>query len=331
MTFPELLIASTAAIALGSLLDRAIGDPRGMPHLVRGIGTLISRLERRLLPDEPTPRIARRNGSILVTLVLAIVTLTGLLVLVIAYMISIWLGILVEALLVFQCLAVKSLRDESMKVAASLQAGDLVQARQDVSMIVGRDTAQLDETQVTRAAVETVAESTSDGVVSPLFAMLLAGGLGGVVYKAINTMDSMLGYKNERYLDFGRAAAKLDDFANWLPARLAGFLMVVAAHLSDATGAGAWRIWRRDHAQHASPNSGHTEAACAGALQIQLGGPSHYRGVLQDKPVLGDPIREIRVTDIEAANRLMSVTAWLALTLVIVIRLAIWVVIRNAS
>lgn len=331
MTFPELILASTIALAFGSLLDRVLGDPKGMPHAVRGIGSLISHLEKRLLTNAPDPKTARRNGLLLVIIVLAVVAIAGAATLVLAYTISPWLGIAVESLLVFQCLAVKSLRDESMKVAESLESGNVAQARRDVAMIVGRDTAQLDEAGITRAAVETVAESSSDGVVAPLFAVFLAGGVGGMIYKAINTMDSMVGYQNQRYLDFGRTAARLDDFANWLPARLTGLFIVLAAALSDGNAGEAWRIWRRDHANHASPNSGHPEAACAGALQIQLGGPSYYQGVLHNKPVLGDSTRSIRVADIRSANRLMSIAGWLAVVLAILTRLAIWVVVHDAS
>ena len=325
-----ILIATTCAIGLGALADRLIGDPRRLPHLVRGIGGLTAALDRRLMPAEPAAR-ARRRGVVLVVAVLGVVGVAAGGVLAIAYMVSVWLGLVVEAMFCFQCLAVKSLRDESMKVAASLGAGDLGRARLDVSMIVGRDTAALDEAGVARAAVETVAENTADGVVAPLLAMLVAGGLGGVVYKAINTMDSMIGYRNARYIDFGRAAAKLDDVANWVPSRLAAVLMVAACPLTGADARSAWRIWRRDHARLASPNAAQTEAACAGALGVQLGGPATYGGVAHDKPTLGDASRPVQATDIAAANKLMSATSWVALALVLAVRLAIWGVVLHAT
>ena len=328
---PVLLLASTCAIGLGSLADRVCGDPRHLPHIVRGIGSLIAVVERRLLPQQLPALVARRRGVVLVVLVVGVVTIIGVSVLAICYWISVWVGLIVEAFMCFQCLAVKSLRDESMKVASSLHAGDLAQARTDVSMIVGRDTDNLDEPGVVRAAVETVAENTSDGVVAPLLSMLCAGGLGGVVYKAINTMDSMVGYRNTRYLDFGRAAARLDDLANYVPARMAALLMVGASFAVQADAANAWRVWRRDHANHGSPNAGHTEAACAGALHVQLGGPSSYGGQRYDKPFIGDPDREILVRDIHDANRLMSATAWFALILILILRLALWGVLIHAG
>ncbi len=329
----ELLAASTCAILAGSLLDRLIGDPRRMPHLVRGIGALIVKVERLLrgkfeaTSDKHTTAqlgknsaILRSRGVWLVVIVLGVTGLITLAALVGAYAVSIWLGAAVEALICFQCLAVKSLRDEAAKIQTKLTAGDLAGARKAVAMIVGRDTDNLDEKEVARATVETVAENTSDGVVAPLLAMLIAGGFGGVIYKAINTMDSMVGYRNERYLHFGRAAALLDDAANWLPSRIGAFLMVCAAKLSGADWRNAWRIWRRDHANHASPNSAQTEAACAGALGIQLGGPATYAGQSHDKPTLGDPTRPLVPGDIARVNRLMSVTAWLTLVVVIAIR-----------
>jgi adenosylcobinamide-phosphate synthase len=268
---------------------------------------------------------------VLVASVLVVVAGLGAVVLGAAYAVSAWLGAAVEALACWQCLAVKSLRDESMKVAAGLAAGDLIRARADVAWIVGRDTHDLDEGDVARAAVETVAENTTDGVVAPLLAMLVAGGLGGLVYKAVNTMDSMVGYRDERHIDFGRAAARVDDLANWAPARVAAGLMVAAAPLAGADAKAAWRVWRRDHARHASPNSGQTEAACAGALRLRLGGPATYGGVPSDKPFLGDDDRPIGSDDIAAANRLMSATAWLTLALVLALRLAAWGVVAHAT
>jgi adenosylcobinamide-phosphate synthase len=332
MTGSDLLLASTAAIALGALADRVVGDPRRLPHVVRGMGRLIAGAERHLLPPVPlAPVRARRRGLLLVLLVLAIVALPALVILGAAYALSPWLGAAVETQICCQCLAVKSLRSESMKVAASLDSANLNQARRDVSMIVGRDTADLDAPAVARAAVETVAENTSDAVVAPLTAMLIAGGWGALVYKAVNTLDSMIGYNNSRYVDYGRAAARLDDWANWLPSRLAAGLMILAAALTGVDPRSAARIWRRDRHHHTSPNSGQSEAACAGALHIELGGPVRYAGQADDKPPIGDSQRPIGSGDIASANRLMSATGWLALGLVVALRLATWGVINHAT
>jgi len=348
---PDLIAATTCAIVVGSLADRLIGDPRRIPHLVRGIGRLIAVIEKWL---RPTPviltksgspadhrRLAeRRRGTLLVVVVLSVSALSPLLLLGLAYFISIWLGIIIESFLCFQCLAVKSLRDDSMAVQTSLESGDLARARLQASMIVGRDTENLDEQGLARAGVETVAENTSDAVVAPLLAMMIAGGVGGVVDKAVNTMDSMIGYRNERYIDFGRSAARLDDLVNWVPSRIAACLMIAAAWLtrhersgrtsSDNTG-NDWRqavhIWHRDKRKHSSPNSAQTESVCAGALGIQLGGPAEYGGQPHPKPTLGDPTRPICASDIARANTLMSLTGWLALILIVTVRVAAWGVI----
>lgn len=191
-------------------------------------------------------------------------------------------------------------------------------------MIVGRDTQSLDETGVTKAAVETVAENASDGVIAPMLYILLGGGVLGAVYKAINTMDSMLGYKNERYLYWGRAAAKLDDVVNYLPARLTGLLLVVAASLQGLDGKNSWRIFCRDRYNHASPNAAHGEAACAGALHVQLAGDAWYFGQLYKKPLIGDADRPIEPEDIQRANQLLYGAGWLMLA-------ACWLAARNFS
>ena len=223
----------------------------------------------------------------------------------ILYRIHPLLGFAAELLLASLTLAAKSLKTESMKVYAELQKGDLEGARHAVSMIVGRDTQVLDQTGVTKAAVETVAENTSDGVIAPMLYMAIGGAPLAMCYKAVNTLDSMVGYKNERYIDFGRASAKLDDLVNWIPARISGLLMVLSALLNGLDGRGAWRIFLRDRHNHASPNSAQTEAACAGALQVQLAGNAYYFGKLYEKPTIGDPIRPVEAQDIVRANRLL--------------------------
>ena len=217
----------------------------------------------------------------------------------------------------------RSLRDESMKVYDALKKGTLQDARHAVSMIVGRDTDELTEKGVTKATVETIAENTSDGVIAPMIYMAIGGAPLMFLYKGINTMDSMLGYKNDRYLYFGRCAAKLDDAANYLPARISGILMIAGAFVIGLDSKNAARIFKRDNRNHASPNSAQTEAAMAGALDVQLAGNAYYFGKLYEKPTIGDSVREIEAADIRYANRLMYATAILSILLCILFRVLI--------
>lgn len=321
-----MLTQHLAALCLGYLLDLALGDPHAWPHPVRWIGRLIEVLEpplRKALPKSPTGE--RAAGGLMALLVACTSWAAAALALVATASLSPWLSLGVETLLCYQMLATKSLRDESMRVHEALEAGDLPGARRAVSMIVGRDTQALDQAGVTRAAVETVAENASDGVIAPLLWMAVGGAPLGVLYKAVNTMDSMVGYRNDRYRHFGTVPAHLDDVCNYLPARLAGLLMCLAASLAGPgfDGHGAWRILRRDHARHASPNAAYTEAACAGALGVQLAGDSYYFGRLVHKPTLGDPLRPIEPADIARANRLLYLTSALGLVLAVAIRLLI--------
>ena len=312
------------ALAIGFVLDLIFGDPHWAPHPVRAIGKLIGALEgplRRAFPKTERGELAA--GGALVVLVVAIPTLLTVLLLRLCGLVSPWLALAAESVLCYQLLAAKALRDESMKVYAALKGGSLEDGRRAVSMIVGRDTQALDETGVVKAAVETVAENTSDGVIAPLLFLALGGAPLGMAYKAVNTMDSMVGYKNEQYLFFGRAAAKLDDVVNFIPARLAGALMCLAAPLAGGDGREAWRIFLRDRKNHKSPNSAHTEAACAGALHIQLGGPSYYFGQLIPKPTMGDALRPVELEDIPRANRLMYATALVSLVLCGLLPLAV--------
>lgn len=230
------------------------------------------------------------------------------------------LGLAVQMFWCGQALAAKGLVQESMNVYRELTKPDLPAARIAVSRIVGRDTEALTAEGVTKAAVETVAENASDGVIAPLFYMLLGGAPLALTYKAINTMDSMVGYKNTQYLYFGRAAAKLDDVANYLPSRIAALLWVAAAALTGNDARSAWRIWRRDRRNHASPNSAQTESACAGALNVQLAGPAYYFGEYYPKPTIGDAVRPIEPEDIRRADRMMYAESLLALALGLVIR-----------
>jgi adenosylcobinamide-phosphate synthase len=304
------------ALVCGYVLDALFGDPYQMPHIIRLIGTLISgaeRLLRRIFP--PTPLGERMAGAVLVMLVAGGCSGCTWLVLGLLSRVSPQLAWVVETFVCYQMLAAKQLRIEALRVADALENEGLVAARTTVSMIVGRDTAELDEAGVVRAAVETVAENASDGVVAPLLFMAVGGAPAGVLYKAVNTMDSMVGYKNDRYRYFGTVAARLDDLLNWVPARLTGVLMCLVAPLVGLDGAGAWRIFLRDRRKHASPNSAHPEAACAGALGVRLAGPASYFGVVHDKPYIGDDNRPIERADIGRACRLLKATSLAALVL----------------
>ena len=310
------------AVLGGFLLDALFGDPAWLPHPVVLMGWCISALEKHLrtaLPKTPRGELAG-GAAVAAVLPLGTLAVTGL---------ACWaaarlhpaLGLALQMLWCGQALAAKGLAQESRNVYKELAKGDLPAARRAVARIVGRDTQNLTAAGVTRAAVETVAENTSDGVIAPLLYMLLGGAPLALTYKAINTMDSMLGYKNEKYLYFGRCAAKLDDAANWLPSRLAALLWVAAAALTGNSARGAWRIWRRDRRRHASPNSAQTESACAGALGVQLAGPAYYFGEYYDKPTIGDPLREIEPRDVLRANRMMYAESLLALVLGLAVRL----------
>lgn len=304
-----------AAFLAGYLLDLAFGDPYRMPHPVRFMGWLIGKLEKKW--NTKNSALALKRGRLLVICVLAVTLVLSGIIVIGAYLINVYLGAAIEAFLTYQILAAKSLRKESMKVYFKLEKGDLKGAGKAVSMIVGRDTENLDEAGVTRAAVETVAENTSDGVIAPLFYTAIGGPILGLMYKAVNTMDSMVGYKNERYMYFGRAAAKLDDIVNFIPARLSAGLMIAAAYIlgKDYSGKDAVRIFKRDRFKHASPNSAQTESVCAGALQVRLAGDASYFGRIHKKPYIGDDIRPIEYQDIRRANNLMYMTELICVVL----------------
>ena len=309
------------AVLGGFVLDTLFGDPPWLPHPVVLMGKAISALEKRLRARLPqTPQGELLGGAVVAfTLPVGTFLLTSLVCLGAAKL-SPWLGLTVQMFWCGQALAAKGLAQESTNVYRALIKPDLPAARKAVSRIVGRDTQNLTLEGVTKAAVETVAENASDGVIAPLLYMLLGGAPLALTYKAINTMDSMLGYKNEKYLYFGRAAAKLDDAANYLPSRLAGLLWCAAAALTGNSPKGAWRIWRRDRRSHASPNSARTESACAGALGVQLAGPAYYFGEYYAKPTIGDPLRPIEPEDIRRANRMMYAESVLALAVGLAVR-----------
>lgn len=304
------------ALVIGFILDALWGDPLRLPHPVvwmgRAIGAGETRLRRVFSQDG---RSQRRAGLILaIILPLASFCISAGLLLVL-FLIHPLAAFVAECWMCYQILSARELWRQSMKVYRALRDQGIAAGREAVSRIVGRDTAELDEGGVIKATVETVAENTADGVVAPLFYMVIGGAPLGMAYKAINTMDSMIGYKNEKYLDFGCAAARLDDIANFLPSRLTAFFMIAVSPLIGLSGKGAWRMWRRDRHNHASPNSAQTEAACAGALGVQLAGDAVYFGKTFEKPAIGDATRLIALDDIARANRLMYASSIVALVL----------------
>ena len=302
------------AVLGGFVLDALFGDPAWLPHPVVYMGKAISKLEKFLRPRLPKTPQGELLGGAIVAFCLPVGTflLTGLVCWGAARLHPL-LGLAVQMFWCGQALAARGLMQESTNVYKELKKPDLPGARKAVSRIVGRDTAELTAEGVTKAAVETVAENASDGVIAPLLYMLIGGAPLALTYKAINTMDSMLGYKNEKYLYFGRVPAKLDDVANYIPSRLAGLLWVAAAALTGNSARGAWKIWRRDRRRHASPNSAQTESACAGALGVQLAGPAYYFGQYYPKLTIGDALRPIEPEDILRANRMMYVASSFAL------------------
>lgn len=335
---------TTMAILLGVMLDFLFGDPHSRWHPVVWIGKLITASERffrALFPE--TPKGKRMAGVCMWLTVASVSAAVPAVCLAFAWRAHPYVYLALAAFMCYQIMAAKSLKDESDKVYAVLRAGSLQLAREAASMIVGRDTDGLDEAGVTRAAVETVAENTSDGCIAPLFFLALGGPVGGFFYKAVNTMDSMVGYKNETYIDFGRFAARMDDVCNFIPARIAAVLMTAAAFLcagprretrmragSDVPppvcgmdGKRAWRVFLRDRKKSSSPNAAQTEAVCAGALGVSLLGDASYFGELYHKETVGDPLREIEAEDIRRSHKLLYVTVMLGTLAAVGIRLAV--------
>lgn len=308
------------AFIAGFVLDLLIGDPHFIPHPVRLIGSLISFLDKRLncddgynISEKKINLIKYKRGMLLAFTVIFATFAISVIIIVAAYSINLYAGVIAEAVMTWQILATKCLRVESMRVYDALRTDGVDAGRRAVSMIVGRDTSVLDAAGVTRAAVETIAENTSDGVIAPMLYTAIGGPVLGFVYKAVNTMDSMLGYKNDKYMYFGRFAARLDDVVNFIPARISAYLMIAAAFIGGRQfdGKNAYRIFKRDRFNHASPNSAQTESVCAGALRVQLAGDAVYFGKIVKKKYIGDGLREIEYEDIKRANRLMYITAFL--------------------
>lgn len=305
-----------AAFLIGFIMDRLIGDPQGFPHPIRLIGGLIAALDKKLLNSDKKrkPGLEVFKGLLMWILVMLFTGLLCAAVLILFYRIHPFAGVFAEAVLTCYILAAKSLETESMKVYYPLDKGDIPGARHALSMIVGRDTDVLDEKGIERAVVETIAENTSDGIIAPLIYTFLGGPILGFLYKAVNTMDSMVGYRNDRYEYFGKIPAKLDDIWNFIPARLSAVFMIAAAFLGEGySGKKALYIYKRDRKKHKSPNAAQTESVCAGALGLRLLGDASYFGKIVKKPFIGDAEREIEITDIKKAIRLMYMTEDVAL------------------
>ena len=318
------LILPALPLLLGFILDSAVGDPYNIPHPVKLIGNFISLLEKAVRKNMKNLRL---GGTLLALAVISLSTVIPLILISFCYRLNTIIGILTETVLCCYMLSARCLLNESMKVYKTLESGDTEKARQAVSMIVGRDTDVLDRDGIIRATVETVAENTSDGVTAPLFFMGLGGATGGFFYKAVNTLDSMIGYKDEKYADIGRFSAKFDDVLNFLPSRATALIMTVSARISGFDGKNSLKIWRRDRRNHASPNSAQTESACAGALHIRLAGDAWYFGKLCKKKYIGDNDRPVEAEDIKRANKLMYCTSAIMLTLSVIFRIIVFGVI----
>lgn len=306
-------------ILLGFILDTIIGDPYKLPHPIRWIGSFISILEKLCRKIAKSNTMLMILGAILVFIVVFVSGGITLLVLKLASF-NKYAYLIVSSVICYYMLAGKSLKTESMKVYKAFENNDTEGARKAVSMIVGRDTQSLTKEGIIKAAVETVAENSSDGVVAPLIYMLIFGPVGGVVYKAVNTMDSMIGYVEEKYFYIGKFAAKLDDVLNYIPARISGVLVIISAFILRYDYKNAFRIFKRDRKKHASPNSAQTESAMAGALGVQLAGDATYFGVVHKKPYIGDKKREIENEDIKRANDIMYTMTIICLVVGFVIR-----------
>jgi adenosylcobinamide-phosphate synthase len=316
------------AFSLGVLLDRIIGDPYNLPHPIRLIGRVIGRGDHILMDaSASSPRRQFWKGVLLSVIVLLLTGITTAGITVFSYLLHPVFGCLVEGILTCYILAAKSLKKESYRVYHQLIIPDLPKARSALSMIVGRDTDQLTFEGVSKACVETVAENTSDGVIAPMLYTAFGGPVAGMLYKAINTMDSMIGYKNERYLHFGTFAARLDDIVNYLPARCSAIAMILAAFLGgkDYSGRQAIRIFLRDRYNHKSPNSAQTESVCAGALGLELAGPASYFKKIVQKPTIGDKKREVEAEDIPRSCRLMFMTEDLTFLLCDILLITIFI------
>ena len=323
-----MIIAQAAALGIGFLLDMIFGDPNFFLHPVRLIGGLVSITEkalRRIFPKNKTGETV--GGALMVIIVTAVSGAVPFVILFLLYRRNIIAGAAAESVICYFMIAARALGREGNKIYYSLLRRDIDKAREQVSMIVGRDTDSLDDVGITKAAVETIAENICDGIVAPLIYMALGGAVLGCMYKAVNTMDSMVGYKTERYLYFGKAAAKLDDIANYIPSRIAARVMIFASRLLGFDAGNASYIHRRDSRKHASPNSAQTESVMAGALRIRLAGDAYYFGELYKKPFIGDSIKDVKYDNIKQASRIMYLTSVICAAVLVAAKIAVGCVI----
>ena len=301
---------------IGLVLDFIIGDPNNPFHPVRIIGSLGIKLEnitRRVFKNLKISGFVTWLGVILITF------LVNSLIVRLAFSISNIFGIIIEGILLYFCISFKGLKVEGLKVIKVLESGDIEGARKQLSYIVGRDTKVLDEEGIIRAVIETVAENTSDGIIAPLLFGALGGAPLAMTYKAVNTCDSMFGYKNDKYIDFGLVSAKMDDLFNYIPARLTGYLVIFAAFILGLDYKNSYRIYKRDRYNHTSPNSAHPESAVAGALGIRLGGANYYFGKIVEKPTIGDKNKVIEISDLYKTNNILLVVTLLGFSVGLII------------
>ncbi|MDB2160508.1 adenosylcobinamide-phosphate synthase CbiB [Clostridium butyricum] len=309
-------------LTIGFILDLLIGDPNNPFHPVRGIGLLASKLEtifRKLLKN--SLKIA---GLIvwMITIILTFAITYGIIF--VCMKINKYLGIIVQGIIIYFCISAKGLVVEGYKVIKYLNEGNIEKSRKQLSYIVGRDTESLDSKGITRAVIETIAENMSDGVIAPILFAGVFGAAGSMAYKAVNTMDSMFGYKNEKYIKFGYFPAKLDDLFNYIPARVTGILIIISSFFLKRDYKNSFKIYKRDRYNHTSPNSAHPEAAMAGALDIQLGGANYYFGKIVEKPVIGDKIKEIEINDVKKTAEILYLSAVMGFILMVIIKFIIY-------
>ena len=309
-------------LTIGFILDLLIGDPNNPFHPVRGIGLLASKLEtifRKLLKN--SLKIA---GLIvwMITIVLTFAITYGIIF--VCMKINKYLGIIVQGIIIYFCISAKGLVVEGYKVIKYLNEGNIEKSRKQLSYIVGRDTESLDSKGITRAVIETIAENMSDGVIAPILFAGIFGAAGSMAYKAVNTMDSMFGYKNDKYIEFGYFPAKLDDLFNYIPARVTGILIIISSFFLKRDYKNSFKIYKRDRYNHTSPNSAHPEAAMAGALDIQLGGANYYFGKIVEKPVIGDKIKEIEINDVKKTAEILYLSAVMGFILMVIIKFIIY-------
>ncbi|MGG3891855.1 adenosylcobinamide-phosphate synthase CbiB [Metabacillus fastidiosus] len=297
-----MIIEHFTAIIIALILDRIIGDPHWLPHPVRVMGALIAYFDKQL----NNGKHRKIKGMISIILILIIIVTLSYLIVFLSYSINQWFGIIIEGILIFTTIAAKNLKDSAYEVKKPLEENNIQYAREKLSWIVGRDTDKLNEAEIIRGTVETVAENTSDGITAPLFFAFIGGAPLAFLYRTVNTADSMIGNKSEKYIDFGWAAARLDDVLNYIPSRLTGISMIISSiGFNEASFKEKFATLFRDARKHPSPNSGWCEAAVAGILCIQLGGVNYYKGVKSERPTMGQALLPLQTEHIEDTTVIM--------------------------